>query len=207
MKKLSLLLMTIFAMVIFTGCGSTDDAAKKDEKAKTEEKAKADDTAKKEETAKAVEPKEPTAEDKCAFCNMKIYTKDEDMGQFTAQAVTADGKNLFFDDSGCLLNMTRKDETIKYDKKWVRDNDTKEWIEADKAVVVKSDVATPMKYGYSFFKDGAAAEKFIKDNADKHAMKSSWDEIDKVSKERYMKKMQMNNDKKDGNDNNGGHGH
>lgn len=203
MKKLTLLLMTIFAMVIFTGCGAKDDATNKDEKAKTEQKAeKTDDTAKKDETAKAVEPKEPTEHDMCAFCNMKAYTKDEDMGQFTVQAVTADGKHLFFDDSGCILNMTRKDETVKYEAKWVRDYDTKEWIDADKAVVVKSDVATPMKYGYSFFKDEAAADKFIKDNADKHPMKSSWDEIDKVSKERFMKKMQkmkMNEDKKDEN--------
>ena len=39
---------------------------------------------------------------------MKIYTKDEEMGASTAQAIKADGTHVFFDDSGCLLNAARK---------------------------------------------------------------------------------------------------
>lgn len=135
-------------------------------------------------------PHEPGEEDVCAFCNMKVYTEGDHMGVFTAQAKTADGKYVFFDDSGCLLNSERKDD-IKYAEKWVRDYVTSEWIEADTGVPVKADLKTPMKYGYAFFTNQESAEKFISENEDKHAELSSWETIDQVANERYMKKMKM----------------
>ena len=39
---------------------------------------------------------------------MKIYTKDEEMGASTAQAIKADGTHVFFDDSGCISNAAKK---------------------------------------------------------------------------------------------------
>ena len=47
---------------------------------------------------------EPTKDTVCEMCNMKVYTKDEEMGVFSAQAVKADGSTAFYDDIGCLLN-------------------------------------------------------------------------------------------------------
>lgn len=45
---------------------------------------------------------EPTEETVCAMCNMKVYTKDHEMGVFSAQAIKADGSIAFYDDIGCL---------------------------------------------------------------------------------------------------------
>ncbi|MGM9929183.1 MAG: nitrous oxide reductase accessory protein NosL, partial [Bacillus sp. (in: firmicutes)] len=117
-----------------------------------------------------------------------------DMGSFTAQGVTEDGEHVFFDDSGCLLNYERKTGT-ELAASWVRDYQTDEWVEADDTVVVKSDIATPMKYGYAFFSNQEEADAFIAGHADLNAELVTWDDVDAVSNERYMKKMQkMNKD-------------
>ena len=113
---------------------------------------------------------------------MKIYTEEEDMGVFTAQAVKEDGTHVYFDDSGCLLNAQRKFNE-EFANEWVRDYTTKEWVEAEKAVVVKADVQTPMKYGYAFFKDEDSANKYISENQT-NGVVSSWDPIDQESAKR-----------------------
>lgn len=161
MKKLSLMFFSLLIIFALSGCGSNDAG-----------------------------PIEPTKEHVCAFCNMEVYTKDEEMGVFTAQAIDSNGNHLFFDDSGCLLNYERKTgEALS--EKWVRNYLTKEWIAAKDAVPVHADMKTPMKYGYSFFATQEDADKFVNENTNVNAVLSSWDEIDQVSNERYMKKMKM----------------
>lgn len=198
MKKLLAIMMTFFILTIISACG--DKAAEnKDEQAEgmtvaTEEKH--------DESDHAAGPHEPGEEDVCAFCNMKVYSKADPMGVFTAKAKTKDGEYVFFDDSGCLLNYQRKDE-VEYEDKWVRDYVTSEWIGADSAVPVKAEIKTPMKYGYAFFSDKESAENFISDNGEKNPELASWQQIDQISNERYMKKMKMNggsmDKKEDGN--------
>ncbi|MEH6943690.1 nitrous oxide reductase accessory protein NosL [Bacillus sp. JJ722] len=180
MKKLATLFLSVILMIFIAACG--DEDATKTESDKNADKPKA------ENTTHEKEHQEPHDQEKCAFCNMKVYARDDEMGAFTAQALTKDGKHLFFDDSGCLLNGPRK-ENEQYEKTWVRDAMTKDWIESDKAIIVKSDIMTPMKYGYSFFGTQESADKFINENKDKNAVIATWDDIDKVSNERYQKKM------------------
>lgn len=191
MKKLAMLFVSVVLLVFITACGNDEaNTTKVKDKAATESKTeqKTKDTA-----THAVDPTEPHNHSKCAFCNMKVYTRTDEMGAFTAQAVTKDGKHLFFDDSGCLLNGQRTADE-QYEKTWVRDAVTKDWIETDKAVVVKSDQMTPMKYGYSFFSSQEEADQFITDHQDKHAVIATLDDLDQVANERYQKKMQnMNN--------------
>ncbi|WP_260471929.1 nitrous oxide reductase accessory protein NosL [Bacillus sp. HMF5848] len=135
------------------------------------------------------DPTEPHDESTCAFCNMKIYLKDDEMGVFTAQAITEDGKTLFFDDSGCLLNYERKDDALALETKWVRDYVSQEWLKAGDASIAHADIKTPMKYGYVFFSSDQDAKDFVTNNANLNAKSSSWEDIDAVSKERFMKKM------------------
>ncbi|MEH7884104.1 nitrous oxide reductase accessory protein NosL [Bacillus sp. JJ1609] len=186
MKKYLSILIALFLLTVISACGN-DAAETKDESggktaSATEEKHN--------ETEHADGPHEPGEDDVCAFCNMKVYPENDPMGVFTAQAKTADGKYVFFDDSGCLLNSPRRDD-VEYDEKWVRDYVTSEWIDADTAIPVKADIKTPMKYGYAFFKDQASAEKFIAENSDKKPELATWEQIDQISNERYMKKMKM----------------
>lgn len=192
MKKWQLLLSFVMTVLVISACGSnTNNSQEADNKDSQFEENVEKETNEKGDTDVAT-PKEPTEADTCAFCDMVVYEHDHEMGVFTAQAVGADGEHLFFDDSGCLLNMERKlDESFQ--TKWVRDYATNEWIEMDEAIVVHGDIATPMKYGYAFFKDKADANKFVEENSDKNATISSWEDIDHVSHERYMKKMQNEN--------------
>jgi len=173
MKKMFIVFLILLLSTFLAACG-TNEQTQSDNK----------DT-----TAKVVEPDGDTL---CAFCNMKVYQKDEAMGVFTAHAITADQEELFFDDSGCLLNYERKTGE-SYEKKWVRDFISSEWISAKDATPIHADISTPMKYGYAFFKDKEDAEAFIKDNPDVNGELTSWDSIDQEANTRYMKKMQMQN--------------
>jgi copper chaperone NosL len=191
MKKLFAVMIAFFLMIIVSACG--DEAAENEQKdgpetAATEVKHEDDDH--------GDGPHEPGADDVCAFCNMKVYEEADPMGVFTAQAKTKDGEYVFFDDSGCLLNITRRDD-VEFEEKWVRDYITSEWIDAGSSIPVKADLKTPMKYGYAFFTDNESAEKFISENGDKNPAPATWEQIDQIANERYMKKMKMNGDSMD----------
>ncbi|MBT2640931.1 nitrous oxide reductase accessory protein NosL [Bacillus sp. ISL-41] len=191
MKKLFAVMIAFFLMIIVSACG--DEVAENEQKdgqetAATEVKHEDDDH--------GDGPHEPGADDVCAFCNMKVYEEADPMGVFTAQAKTKDGDYVFFDDSGCLLNITRRDD-VEIEEKWVRDYITSEWIDAGSSIPVKADLKTPMKYGYAFFKDNESAEKFISENGDKNPATATWEQIDQIANERYMKKMKMNGDSMD----------
>ncbi|MGM9929505.1 MAG: nitrous oxide reductase accessory protein NosL [Bacillus sp. (in: firmicutes)] len=186
MKKYALLLLSFLLIFSMAACGS-DNESSDDTNNNKEETTTNNQT--EEETIEEVEPIEPTTDSVCAGCNMKIYLKDEEMGQFTAQAVTEDGEHLFFDDSGCLLNAPRKSGET-YAQTWVRDYYTLEWINADDAFAVHSDITTPMKMGNAFFSTEEEAEQFIAENADLNPATVTWEEIDAVAYERYLKKQQ-----------------
>lgn len=191
MKKILAIMVAIFLMIIVSACG--DGAAEKEQKDNQETAATEGTHEEAEEHEHAEGPHEPGAEDVCAFCNMKVYAEADPMGVFTAQAKTKDGEYVFFDDSGCLLNSPRRDD-VEYAEKWVRDFVTSEWIDADSAVPVKADIKSPMKYGYAFFKNQESAEKYISENSEKNAAIATWEQIDQIANERYMKKMKMNDD-------------
>lgn len=141
--------------------------------------------------------KEPAKDEKCAFCNMKVYQKNNKLGAFTAQAIDDKGKNLFFDDAGCMLNYEREHNVTL--EKFVRDYDSKEWIHLEDAAVVAGDIKTPMNYGFAYFAQKADAQKFI----DKHegAKLVAVEDIDDKAHE----KMKMQNEHMD--DSTESHGH
>ncbi|WP_019244193.1 MULTISPECIES: nitrous oxide reductase accessory protein NosL [Bacillus] len=186
MKKIGFILISLSLMMIFSGCGKEESSKSNQNATNTENSSK---TEKQQNQLIATEPSE---NEMCAFCNMKVYGKEDEMGAFTAQALTSDGKHLFFDDSGCLLNGLRQADE-KYEKLWVRDYSTKEWIEKDSAIVIKSDVATPMKYGYSFHSTQEHADQFINEHKNHHPELNTWDQVDQVANERYQMKMKKMN--------------
>lgn len=191
MKKLSMVLLSMLLLFVFAGCSADN------EKNTTTEKETQTKTPKDTETV-SNEPIEPTSKDLCYFCNMKIYTKEEDMGFSTAQAIKQDGTHVFFDDAGCMLNASRKYKE-EYSKKWVRDYQTLDWVEADKATIVKANVTTPMKYGYLFFANKEGANKYIKENPKTNGVISDWNAIDTEAVKRFKMKMQKEAQMKSGN--------
>ena len=145
--------------------------------------------------------KEPAKDEKCAFCNMKVYQKNNKLGAFTAQAIDDKGKNLFFDDAGCMLNYEREHNVTL--EKFVRDYDSKEWIHLEDAAVVAGDIKTPMNYGFAYFAQKADAQKFI----DKHEGSKlvAVEDIDDKAHEKMKMKMNMQSEQMD--DSTESHGH
>ncbi|WP_139996164.1 nitrous oxide reductase accessory protein NosL [Kurthia sp. Dielmo] len=145
--------------------------------------------------------KEPAKDEKCAFCNMKVYQKNNKLGAFTAQAIDDKGKNLFFDDAGCMLNYEREHNVTL--EKFVRDYDSKEWIHLEDAAVVAGDIKTPMNYGFAYFAQKVDAQKFI----DKHEGSKlvAVEDIDDKAHEKMKMKMNMQSEQMD--DSTESHGH
>lgn len=197
MKRLTMIFASVLLLAFMAACGN-DDA----KSTNTSNQNTTNSNEKTTSTKHEAEHQEPHAQEKCAFCNMKVYAKDDEMGAYTAQALTKDGKHLYFDDSGCLLNGQRQNKET-YAKTWVRDVNTKEWIESDQAIIVKSDVMTPMKYGYSFFSNQTDAEQYTQEHKAQNAIITKWDNIDQVANERYQMKMQKMQQQNKNNDANG----
>lgn len=134
--------------------------------------------------------KEPSKEERCAFCNMKVYQKDTKFGAFAAQAIDASGNNLFFDDAGCMLNYEREHGVTL--EKFVRDYDSKEWLKLDDAKIVQASVKTPMNYGFAYFKKEANAHKFMNQYDDAKLVAVS--AIDEVASEKMKMKMKQHHE-------------
>lgn len=151
---------------------------------------------------------EPTEDTVCVICNMKVYTKDHEQGVFSAQAVREDGSVVFYDDIGCLLN----DEYVNGTKneKFVRDYNTLNWFNVDEAIVVKTDLKSPMNWGYIYFKYQEDADAYIAEHP--HAAVTPLDQVREEGIERH-KQMEANgghghdHDHSDGEHHSEGHGH
>ncbi|WP_339225020.1 nitrous oxide reductase accessory protein NosL [Paenibacillus sp. FSL H8-0332] len=99
--------------------------------------------------------------DICVVCNMQV--KDD---AFATQLTTKDGKNYKFDDIGCMNEWKTSNGTEQIGMDYVRDYNDKSWIEFSKAsYVYDASLRTPMAYGVISFKDKAAAEAFVKEQA------------------------------------------
>ena len=130
---------------------------------------------------------------------MKVYEKDHEFGVFSAQGVTQDGENVFFDDIGCLLNYERKNgEALAVE--WIRDYETLQWTEQDKSVPVKTNLESPMKWGYIMFDTPEKAEAFAADEANSAVAPevTEWTVVDNAANERFMKKMQAQKEAQQG---------
>lgn len=186
MKKLLFSVPLVFALY---ACG--DDSKEPVEEAATTDQVKEDETVLQklsisEQTEWEIDNRlqEPTEDTTCFMCNMKVYTRDHEQGIFSAQAVRQDGSTVFYDDIGCLLN----DEYVHNVKneKFVRDYHTLNWFNVDEAFVVKTDMKSPMNWGYIFFKFEEDAKSYIAENS--NATMGSIDQVREEAIERHQKK-------------------
>jgi copper chaperone NosL len=199
MKKwLSLFLVAMLMLAV--GCSQKEEANKATKTEMTNKEASDEKEKQNEDILAKAAMAEPDENTVCAFCNMKVYPKDHELGKFTAKLVKENGEVLFFDDVGCLLNYER-DQSQKAIKKYVRDYNSFDWIEAEKATIVKADIKTPMNYGYAFFAKKEDAETFVNGHSNLNASIVSWEDVDSVAHERYMKKKMMQNNNHEHSDN------
>lgn len=191
MKKLFLLAPLTLALY---ACGDEEvkepvEPVKQEEKETNQEKFS---TANEKEWEVDERLQEPTEDTVCALCNMKVYTKDHELGVFTTQAIQEDGSVVFYDDIGCLLNDEHVHQTTN--EKFVRDYNTLNWFNIDEAIIVKTDKKSPMNWGYIFFKYQEDADAYIAVND--VAIITPLEQVRDEGIERH-KQMQQN----------GGHGH
>lgn len=132
----------------------------------------------------SMEPEEINPEiDVCEVCNMGIAHE-----HFAAEIVVKDGDVLKFDDIGCMEEFLQAESSKNEEapaKKYVRDMETGEWVELEKAYhAYHPDFWTPMANGVVSFKNKDRAEKYVKDEGmgevlDYQALKKhewSWEE-------------------------------
>lgn len=127
---------------------------------------------------------EPAENTTCFMCNMKVHMKDDEQGVFSAQAVRENGEVVFYDDIGCLLN----DEYVHEveNEKFVRDYYTLNWFNVDEAIAVKTDLQSPMNWGYIFFKYEEDAQAYMDAHAGSEIV--AIDAIRQDAIERHQKK-------------------
>lgn len=188
--------MSLLVASLMLGACNGAEEAKNDIATPTERAAKTDTATEqkaedKKEVASLADPRlqEVPENTNCEMCNMVVYTKDQEMGKFSAQAIKADGSIAFYDDIGCLLNAELKFN--EKNEKFVRDFNTLEWVKVDDATIVKTDLKTPMNWGYVFFVKKADAEKYIADNKDKGYTIEKFQTVVDAAKQRYEQKMKM----------------
>ncbi|MFB6468579.1 nitrous oxide reductase accessory protein NosL [Cytobacillus sp. Hz8] len=95
--------------------------------------------------------------DECDICNMAVMDN-----QFATEIILENGKTYVFDDIGCMYQWMSENKDKKVKAKFVRDYNTKDWVELDKATYVYNpDVNTPMAYNVISFADKKDAESFV----------------------------------------------
>lgn len=169
MKKFAHLFAAAGMVLALAACGDEEQASKDQKTTDQVEVEESDSTSvQQEEVASLVDSRlqEPTEDSVCEMCNMKVYTKEHEMGVFSAQAIKADGSIVFYDDIGCLLNA----EVANNEKndKYVRDYNTLEWALVDDVTIVKTEIKSPMNWGYIYFVNKEDADKYIAENPTAH---------------------------------------
>lgn len=182
MKKALLSILLVCTLAILGACG--DKGNESSEPVKVEK----DEPVENAVLEDALVLEEPAEDEECGYCNMMVYEKDHEMGMFTTQGIDENGHTHFFDDVGCMLNFETK-EDIELQKN-VRDFNTTEWLPYEKTTIVKSDMKTPMNYGYSFFTVKADAESFVEEHSTDNAVLATSNDVAEVSLERHKMKME-----------------
>ncbi|MDQ7783505.1 MAG: nitrous oxide reductase accessory protein NosL [Desulfomonilaceae bacterium] len=103
-------------------------------------------------------------EDVCETCRMLITDQ-----RFAAECLMKKGRAKKFDDPICMIRYFDMAATLGIAKRedvrayFVKDYDSKEWVEAGRAHFVKANVVTVMGYGVVAFKSGDRATGFSKE--------------------------------------------
>lgn len=134
--------------------------------------------------------------DKCAICNMQVKNN-----QFDSEIILENGKSIVFDDIGCMYKWMKENSDKKIANSYVKDYQTKKWIELEKAsFVYDKPIRTPMAYNVLSFTNKKDAQTFIDKNGGKlltyaDLKQFSWERNQEMVKEMKEK---MKNMKKDG---------
>ncbi|MCP3033341.1 nitrous oxide reductase accessory protein NosL [Halobacillus sp. A1] len=172
-RNIALFSSIIVSASVMTACGSGETDQNSSSGADQQQETP-------EDSIQNMSAQEPGKDETCYYCEMGIPHPEDDHAVFTAQAITQDGERVFFDDSGCVENAEEENE--EFAKIWVKDFDSKEWVELDgTSVVYDESLNTPMSYHYAFFKSNEDAKSYA-DEQD--AELASWEDVQEDASER-----------------------
>jgi copper chaperone NosL len=104
-----------------------------------------------------VKPVEIYPEDMCSNCKMAFSDH-----RFASEIISDQDEVFKFDDIGCMVKFKAKRSEMKIAATYLKGYDSKEWIPYERAVIVKTDVETPMGSGRVAFSDSTKAREFQK---------------------------------------------
>ncbi len=104
---------------------------------------------------KEVRPVDLFPEDACSHCRMAVSDH-----RFASEMITDQSEVFKFDDLGCLQAFRETHAGLKAAAIYLKDYDTGDWVVYEKAVIVETDVDTPMGSGMVAFSDSARAVGF-----------------------------------------------
>ena len=105
-------------------------------------------------------PQAIEAHDASASCRMAISQQ-----QYAAEVLDTDGNAYKFDDIGCMLSYL-KQHTLPQRRLYVMDYVNRQWLQAERAVFVRSDaIRSPMDGRLAAFRDQSAAQQFLRNSS------------------------------------------
>jgi len=96
-------------------------------------------------------------EDMCAFCRMAFSDQ-----RFAAEIISDQQEVYKFDDIGCMEEFKKKSADLEITAVYYKDFETKEWIPSTTAVVMETDLSSPMGSGKVAFRDSTKAIEFMR---------------------------------------------
>lgn len=150
MKKFSLIfaVLTVFTLILA--------ACSEDDNTNATEDAGSENTETLEYEPEEIDPDT----DVCEVCGMSI--KDD---EYATEIILENDKALKFDDLGDLYVWLDENEEEEVGAKFVRDFNTKDWVQLEDATFVyDEEISTPMGFGVISFKKTEDAEEYIDDN-------------------------------------------
>lgn len=103
-----------------------------------------------------VKPVDIYPEDICSYCRMAFSDP-----AFASEMITDSGEALKFDDIGCMERYARLAKETAIAATFVKDFETKEWIQIGKSTIVATNLATPMGSGKIAFADSMKANAYL----------------------------------------------
>jgi copper chaperone NosL len=96
-------------------------------------------------------------EDMCSYCRMAFSDQ-----RFASEIISKLGEVYKFDDIECMDEFRRKSADLEISAVYYRDFETREWIPSTTAVVVETDLFSPMGSGKAAFRDSIRAKEFMR---------------------------------------------
>lgn len=106
-----------------------------------------------------IKPVDIFPEDGCSLCRMAFSDH-----RFAVEMISDQNEVFKFDDIGCMMTFKKEYDDIRIAATFLMDYDTRKWIPYERAVIVETNVSTPMGSGKVAFRDATRAREFQQQN-------------------------------------------